>query len=105
MAFHYFLCVFPGDITIRDVFEAFPFRNEIVAFHLKGEVIKEMLEHSVSEYDPADLSGRFLQMSGKLKLSLKREVSLNDKPVRILAEVVRALTFNFFFHFLVIPLC
>ena len=48
-----------------DIFSALPFRNEIIAFYLPGVFIKQMLEHSVLNIDPADLSGGYLQMSGR----------------------------------------
>ncbi|QBI19864.1 bifunctional metallophosphatase/5'-nucleotidase [Egibacter rhizosphaerae] len=52
----------PGDITRLDVVEILPFDNYVVSAEIPGDIIEEMLEHSVSAIDTGD--GRFLQVSG-----------------------------------------
>ncbi|KAI0209588.1 Apyrase [Lamellibrachia satsuma] len=54
----------PGDITVEDVLEALPYRDTIMAIDMEGRHIIEMLEHSIEDYDPDQLKGKFLQMSG-----------------------------------------
>jgi 2',3'-cyclic-nucleotide 2'-phosphodiesterase (5'-nucleotidase family) len=55
-----------GDISMGDVFTAMPWSNTVDVVTIPGRALKEMLEHSVSEYDPnhPDPGGRFLQLSG-----------------------------------------
>eukprot|EP00095_Tigriopus_kingsejongensis_P006521 maker-scaffold172_size289735-snap-gene-1.31 protein:Tk06521 transcript:maker-scaffold172_size289735-snap-gene-1.31-mRNA-1 annotation:"hypothetical protein DAPPUDRAFT_42388" len=55
-----------GDVTMGDVFTAMPWSNTIDVIEIPGSILKEVLEYSVSEYDPdhSDPSGRFLQYSG-----------------------------------------
>ncbi|KAK2178271.1 hypothetical protein NP493_550g04003 [Ridgeia piscesae] len=55
-----------GNITMEEVMEALPFRNSIVSVDLEGRHIIEMLEHSIKDYNPHELQGKFLQMSGNL---------------------------------------
>ena len=55
-----------GVITVEDVLQALPFRNDIMSVELEGRYILEMLEHSVKDYNPGELDGKFLQMSGTL---------------------------------------
>ena len=43
-----------------------PFDNTIDVMDLQGKYLREVLEVSVSEYNPDDPHGKFLQMSGKL---------------------------------------
>ena len=52
---------------MEDVLTVAPFQNTIDIVELRGKHIREMFEHSVSEYDPAalDQPGRFLQVSGE----------------------------------------
>ena len=44
---------------------AMPFGNDIVAVTVSGKTLKEVFENSITAYDDAGKSGRFLQMSGK----------------------------------------
>ena len=50
---------------MEEVMEALPFRNSIVSVDLEGRHIIEMLEHSIKDYNPHELQGKFLQMSGR----------------------------------------
>ena len=56
---------------------ALPFRNSVFSIDLEGRYIKEMLEHSVKDYNPRDLAGKFIQMSGTL-----------DQPIRAVTKYV-----------------
>ena len=49
-----------------DVFTAMPWSNTVDVVTIPGKALREVLEHSVSEYDPnhPDPGGRFLQLSG-----------------------------------------
>ena len=42
-----------------------PFGNTIDMIKIKGVFLKQAFENSVKRYDPSDLRGAFLQMSGK----------------------------------------
>ncbi|XP_074644941.1 snake venom 5'-nucleotidase-like [Tubulanus polymorphus] len=53
-----------GDISIEDALRVLPFRNTVDIVQLKGEDLLEVLEHSVRDYNPKALRGRFLQYSG-----------------------------------------
>ena len=52
----------PGDITRREVAEILPFDNYVVSAEIPGDIIEDILEHSVSDFPDSD--GRFLQVSG-----------------------------------------
>ena len=58
-------CTFLGDVTLGDVQLVLPFSNTMDVLDLQGKYLREALEISVSEYNPDDPHGRFLQMSGK----------------------------------------
>ncbi|KAJ8314855.1 hypothetical protein KUTeg_007005 [Tegillarca granosa] len=53
-----------GVITGADVQEVQPFSNGIEIIKLQGKYLRQALEHSVTDYDPADPHGRFFQVSG-----------------------------------------
>lgn len=62
----YILCRYvSGEITIGEVNSVLPFLNTNDVVELEGKYLLEALEHSVSNYDPIALPGRFLQFSGK----------------------------------------
>ena len=54
-----------GDISNAMLLNAMPFGNDIVAVTVSGKTLKEVFENSITAYDDAGKSGRFLQMSGK----------------------------------------
>ncbi|KAI0222471.1 Apyrase [Lamellibrachia satsuma] len=54
----------PGNVSVEDVMQAMPFRNYIMSVDMEGRHIIEMLEQSVKDYNPRELHGKFLQMSG-----------------------------------------
>lgn len=51
-----------GDVTVGSIFGVLPFDNFLVVLEIKGSILKDALENSVSAY-PAQLGG-FLQVSG-----------------------------------------
>ncbi|KAL8583251.1 hypothetical protein ACOMHN_043086 [Nucella lapillus] len=53
-----------GDITVADVLMVQPFRSTIDIVEVKGSALVSIMEHSASQWDPADLNGGFLQHSG-----------------------------------------
>lgn len=52
-----------GPVTLKQIYEAFPFRDELVVGRLKGERLIEALQRSAS-LSPEDNPGGFLQVSG-----------------------------------------
>ena len=52
-----------GEVRIRDVYQAFPFGNELVTAEVSGAVLQQALDRSAS-LDPEDNPGAFLQVSG-----------------------------------------
>ena len=54
-----------GPITYKDILAIFPFQNNIHVYEVTGNIIKEMLEHSV-EFVPASFGG-FLSISSNIQ--------------------------------------
>ncbi|MFD2110971.1 bifunctional metallophosphatase/5'-nucleotidase [Thiorhodococcus fuscus] len=52
-----------GRISLKQIYQTFPFRNELVVGRLSGRQILDALGHSAS-MDPEDNPGGFLQVSG-----------------------------------------
>jgi 2',3'-cyclic-nucleotide 2'-phosphodiesterase (5'-nucleotidase family) len=52
-----------GPVTLKSIYQAFPFRNELVTGTLTGTQLLAALQRSAS-LDPADNPGGFLQVSG-----------------------------------------
>lgn len=52
----------PGPVTLGDVLSVLPFDSALVSLHVTGAVLRQALEHSVSQWP--NHSGRFFQMSG-----------------------------------------
>jgi 2',3'-cyclic-nucleotide 2'-phosphodiesterase (5'-nucleotidase family) len=53
----------PGtEITRKDILTELPFGNRLVKLEVTGEVLRQVLEHSLSRYEEG--AGRFLQLSG-----------------------------------------
>ena len=81
--------VFPaGQWTVRDVYTVLPFGNQLVKLELSGKTLKEVLQHSISQY-PHTNTGRYLQLTGLTwgfvqdnqgKTTLN-EVRLNQKTI------------------------
>lgn len=51
-----------GQLTKKDAFSILPFGNTLVVVKVKGSVVRQMLENSVSQVE--NTAGRFLQISG-----------------------------------------
>ncbi|CAB4069163.1 NT5E [Lepeophtheirus salmonis] len=71
-----------GDITLEDIFRAMPWSNTIDVITVPGSTIIMMMEHSVSQYNDIDPSGRFLQVSG-LQVNYDVSQSLGRRVVSI----------------------
>jgi 5'-nucleotidase len=54
----------PGPVTLGDVLSVLPFDSALVTLHVTGAMLRQILEHSVSQWP--NHSGRFLQISGLL---------------------------------------
>ncbi len=91
------IAIEPGDITKGMVATLFPFGNTIKVKKVTGEVLSEILEHSVSGY-PATQGG-FLQVSGLTFVfdpaqpvgSRVVEVTVGEKPLDKAAEYTIAI--------------
>ena len=85
-----------GGVRMKDVYNALPFNNYIVAIKLTGKQVWEALEHGVSGVE--DEEGRFPQVSGltfKYSLSEKKgervkEISISGNPIDLDKEYVVA---------------
>ena len=47
------------NVTFNDILNVFPFQNTISTFRMQGKWFLDVLEHSVSGYDPTDGDGKF----------------------------------------------
>ncbi|XP_050348019.1 uncharacterized protein LOC126771897 [Nymphalis io] len=54
----------PFPVSRADILTSIPESQNLVAVTMNGTVLKQVLEHSVSDYRLSDSSGRFLQFSG-----------------------------------------
>ncbi|MDH5701069.1 MAG: bifunctional metallophosphatase/5'-nucleotidase [Nitrospirota bacterium] len=52
----------PGPVTLGDVLSVLPFESSLVTLHVTGAMLRQALEHSVSQWP--NHAGRFFQMSG-----------------------------------------
>ena len=52
----------PGPVTLGDVLAVLPFDSALVTLHVTGTILRQVLEHSVSQWP--NHSGRFFQISG-----------------------------------------
>ena len=52
----------PGPVTLGDVLSVLPFDSALVTLHVRGAMLRRVLEHSVSQWP--NHAGRFLQISG-----------------------------------------
>jgi len=83
-----------GNITMEDLLISFPFRNTFDVVFIRGNYLRQALEHSVANMKPdgRNEAGRFLQVSGfKLQFDLTRpkggrlvlaEVPCSDCPLQ-----------------------
>lgn len=70
----------PGEITIKDILNVFPFSDPMVTIRMTGRKVVEALENGVSKYPKHD--GRFLQVSG-LRFSFDPARPPNSRVVRV----------------------
>jgi len=72
-----------GPVTVKQVYEAFPFGNELVVGRLTGARLIEALQHSAA-LDPEDNPGGFLQVSG-VRYSIVdgalESATVDDQPI------------------------
>lgn len=73
----------PGEVRVKDVYQAFPFGNELVTGTLSGAQIQAALDRSAA-LDPEDNPGGFLQVSGlrfAIANGVARSVSVGGRPL------------------------
>jgi 5'-nucleotidase / UDP-sugar diphosphatase len=72
-----------GPVTLKSIYQAFPFRNELVLADLTGARLLAALERSAA-LDPSDNPGGFLQVSG-VRLSIAdgrlASATVGDAPI------------------------
>jgi 2',3'-cyclic-nucleotide 2'-phosphodiesterase (5'-nucleotidase family) len=72
-----------GEVRIRDVYQAFPFGNELVTGYLTGAQIQQALERSAS-LDQEDDPGGFLQVSGlryTIAAGRAEDITISGQPL------------------------
>lgn len=76
--------MFRGVVTAGQFLKALPFGNVFDKVKLRGDVIKEVMEHSVSNYNMESPSGRFLQVSGmRVKYDLQQPVGSRVLDIQV----------------------
>lgn len=74
----------PGPLTRRDIMTILPFDNAIIKQRIKGSVLRQTLEHGLSEIGVNRESGRYPQISGmKVKYAPRRPVGQRVLKVAI----------------------
>jgi 5'-nucleotidase / UDP-sugar diphosphatase len=66
----------PGPVTLGDVLSVLPFDSALVTLHVTGAILRQALEHSVSQWP--NHSGRFFQMSG-LQVAYNEEAPVGSR--------------------------
>ncbi|XP_030029332.2 uncharacterized protein LOC115446696 [Manduca sexta] len=75
----------PAAVTRGNLLTALPLESNVVAITVNGTILNQVLEHSVSDYNLENSSGRFLQFSGiRVEYDLSR-----DPGSRVVNAVVR----------------
>ena len=77
-----------GEVRLKEIYQAFPFRNELVTGILSGAELQAALDHSAG-LDPADHPGGFLQVSGvrlRIQGGKALDVTLNGQPLDLAAD-------------------
>ncbi|CAH0694532.1 unnamed protein product [Spodoptera exigua] len=76
----------PADVTRGDLLTVLPLESSLVAVTMNGQILKQVLEHSVSETDP----GSYLQFSG-----IRAVFAMGNSPgTRLKSAVVRCWECN-----------
>ena len=57
--------IYTGNVSLGDILEVLPYRSTIERVEVMGNTLRKVLEHSVSNLNPDDPPGIFLQYSGK----------------------------------------
>ena len=73
----------PGPVTLKQIYQAFPFRNELVTGQITGAQLIAALQRSAA-FDPSENPGGFLQVSGvRYTIAGRRlaEASLATGPI------------------------
>lgn len=73
-----------GNIYTDDMSRVLPYRSTADMLSLQGQYIKEALEHAVADYNPNELQGGFLQVSG-LRVVYDLSKSSGDRVQRLYA--------------------
>lgn len=77
----------PRDVTLGDVLTAFPFRNRISTFELKGSDVLAALENGLSRLGGDSGTGRFPQVSGlRFSFDASKDVGSRVVSVEVLNE-------------------
>lgn len=74
-----------GNVTMRSIFESFPFSNNIASFILTGADLIDVFQYSVTFVGEVGDSGKFLQVSG-VHLLIDPDLPPGQKVVRIRVE-------------------
>lgn len=76
-----------GEITYEDVYTSFPFDNYVVEVVVPGVVIRQALEHGLSQIDladPAESGGAFPQVAGlRMKANLRKPVGQRIESIEV----------------------
>ncbi|XP_053610958.1 uncharacterized protein LOC128675522 [Plodia interpunctella] len=54
----------PAPVTMGDLLSSLPVASNLIVITMNGDVLNEVLEHAVADYNPSNPSGQFLQFSG-----------------------------------------
>lgn len=76
-----------GNITKRNAFEVMPFENSLIVIALKGEQIKLMAQHIITEKKPHPLHGLkiFINKENKITNLLFKEQSIDNNKIYYVA--------------------
>lgn len=67
-----------GDITKRNAFEVMPFENSLIVVALKGEQIKALAQHIITEKKPHPLNGLKIYLNSNNEIT---KVLFDEKPI------------------------
>ncbi|MDR4460716.1 MAG: bifunctional metallophosphatase/5'-nucleotidase [Nitrospirales bacterium] len=76
----------PGPVTLGDVLSVLPFDSALVTLHVTGAMLRQVLEHSVSQWP--NHSGRFFQISG-LQVTYQGKASVGSRVRSIMVGGAR----------------
>ncbi|CAM4384771.1 5'-nucleotidase C-terminal domain-containing protein [Flavobacterium terrigena] len=67
-----------GNITKRNAFEVMPFENSLIVVALKGEQIKTLAQHIITEKKPHPLNGLKIYLNSNSEIT---KILFEDKPI------------------------